>query len=259
MEKNPLEIIKSDGGFTAIFRKIGCIGDSLASGEHESRTENDEVGYHDYYEYSWGQFIARACGSEVINYSRGGMTAKEFHSYGWHTGCFEPWNKCQAYIIALGVNDMNQVKQGNIEFGSFDDVDWDDLEKNKSTFVGEYVRIIQRLRKLEPKCRIFVMTCPRSVGDDGVEERHDKHAEFIRKLPEYFDFLYVLDIRKYGPIYDEEFKKFYLLGGHMSALGYKFTADMVMTYIDFIIRNNVDDFKQVGFIGKGVHNVKEKW
>ena len=42
-------------------------------------------------------------------------------------------------------------------------------------------------------------------------------------------------------------------------MGYKYMADLVGTYVDYIIRENPDDFKQVGFIGKDVYNVNEKW
>lgn len=60
---------------------------------------------------------------------------------------------------------------------------------------------------------------------------------------------YVLDFRRYAPDYGEEVRKKYYLGGHMNPVGYVLTACMVETYIDYIIRNNMDDFKQVGFIG----------
>ena len=33
--EKPLENLVTDGGFTGIFRTIGCIGDSLSSGEFE--------------------------------------------------------------------------------------------------------------------------------------------------------------------------------------------------------------------------------
>ena len=74
--EKPLENLKYDGGFCGIFRKIGCVGDSLSSGEMESLNDKDEKGYHDYYEYSWGQYIARNIGSTVYNFSKGGMTAE---------------------------------------------------------------------------------------------------------------------------------------------------------------------------------------
>lgn len=50
--------------------KATLIGDSLSSGEHESLIAG-QIGWHDDYEYSWGQFMARACGSKVYNFSCG--------------------------------------------------------------------------------------------------------------------------------------------------------------------------------------------
>ena len=75
--ERPLERLAPGGGYCAILRTVGCVGDSLASGEFESMDENGERGYHDMFPYSWGQFLARDCGSTVYNFSRGGMTAKE--------------------------------------------------------------------------------------------------------------------------------------------------------------------------------------
>ena len=67
--EKPLDKIAVNGGLCGIFRKIACIGDSLSSGEFES-FENGKRGYHDYYDYSWGQFLAQDTGSEVLNLSR---------------------------------------------------------------------------------------------------------------------------------------------------------------------------------------------
>ena len=76
-DERPLDIIKADGGFTGIFRTMAFVGDSLSSGEFESTNAEGGKGYHDLYEYSWGQYIARAAGLKAYNFSRGGMTAKE--------------------------------------------------------------------------------------------------------------------------------------------------------------------------------------
>ena len=78
LEENPLKNVVNNGGYCAIFKTIGCIGDSLSSGEFESIDEAGNMCYHDWYEYSWGQCIARHTGSKVYNFSRGGMTAKEY-------------------------------------------------------------------------------------------------------------------------------------------------------------------------------------
>ena len=43
-------------------------------------------------------------------------------------------------------------------------------------------------------------------------------------------------------------------------MGYLLTGKMVSSYIDYIVRNNMEDFAQLGFIGKdGVHNCQAKW
>ncbi len=76
--EKPLDTIPADGGFCSIFRTIGCVGDSLSSGEFETLNSENLQGWHDFYEYSWGQFMARTLGSKVINFSRGGMTAECF-------------------------------------------------------------------------------------------------------------------------------------------------------------------------------------
>ncbi len=78
-------------------------------------------------------------------------------------------------------------------------------------------------------------------------------------MADYFDYTYVLDFRKYAPVHDEEFKKKFYMGGHLNAAGYMLTAKMTMSYIDYIIRNNMEDFSQVAFIGKDFHNVSVKW
>jgi hypothetical protein len=71
--------------------------------------------------------------------------------------------------------------------------------------------------------------------------------------------MYVVDLRKYAPIYTKKFREKYFLGGHMNALGYKLTADMVITYCNYIIHKHHQDFTQVGFINKGIHNESAKW
>lgn len=77
-DEKPLDNLICNGGFCGIFRTIGCIGDSLSSGEHEGTAADGGKTYHDYYEYSWGQYMARNIGAKVYNFSRGGMTAEEY-------------------------------------------------------------------------------------------------------------------------------------------------------------------------------------
>ncbi|MCQ2742483.1 MAG: SGNH/GDSL hydrolase family protein [Bacilli bacterium] len=258
---NPIKKIRTDGGDVSIFRTIGFIGDSLSSGEHESTKEDGTKGFHDYYEYSWGQYIARKCGLTAYNFSQGGLQARTFlEDYIQKNSPFVLEKRCQAYVIALGLNDMTHIADYPDGFGSMADVDLSDYRNNKKSYVGCYVKIIQMLREFAPKCRIFVMTTAREKPESEEKKKNfDAIQSFLNSLPSVFDFLYVLDIRRYGPTYDPAFGKKYFLGGHMNALGYKFTADMVSTYMTYYINEYPEQFAQVGFLYTGLNNAHCKY
>ncbi len=239
--EKPLDRLALDGGYARIFRTVGCVGDSLSSGEHESRMDG-EVGYHDFYEYSWGQYMARNCGLTAYNFSKGGMTAKAFMEYfGEECGAWKEENKCQAYILALGVNEIYQ----NVEMGDISDIDVNTPENNKDTFAGNFAKIISKLKAMQPDAKFFLVTIPN--GD--YEEKGEEQAELLRKMAEIFTNTYIIDLRKYSPKYDEDLRKKFFVGTHMNAAGYIFTAQMITSYIDYIVRHNLEDFANTGFIG----------
>ena len=257
-DEKPLDRFVEGYSNTAIFRKIAFIGDSLSSGEFESRSDEGKPGWHDYYEYSWGQYIARAAGCKVYNFSRGGMTASAYmNGWGESNGVFDPEKAAQAYIFALGVNDvLNQ----NQEMGSIDDIDPENPENNKPTFAGYMGRILSAYKKIQPKARFFLMTMPKeAIGEDPRTDRKLAHRKLLYDLCTIYEFTYVIDLWEFGPIYDEQFKYNFYLGGHLNAAGYLLTAQMTMSYIDYIIRHNPEDFAQVGFVGTEFHNATRKW
>ena len=256
--EQPLDNIVQNGGLCGIFRKIACIGDSLSSGEFQSY-ENGAHGFHDYYEYSWGQYMARDAGCTVYNFSKGGMTAKDYDRFARDKGFFDDEYKAQAYIIALGVNDVSRVLGGELEFGSLEDVNLEDYAKNAATFVGYYAKIIAKYQAIQPKAKFFLVTAPRDGSTSERQEYYDKHAEILHGLAQMFANCYVIDLRKYAPVYDAEFKRSFFLSGHMNAAGYRLTALMMESYIDYFIRHNPEDFTQVSFIGTPYHNANAKW
>ena len=91
------------------------------------------------------------------------------------------------------------------------------------------------------------------------EEQKVAHCRILKGLAEFFPYTYVLDFHEYAPVYDEAFKKRFYLGGQMNAVGYLLTGQMAASYIDYIIREHMEDFSQVGFIGKPFHNCGAKW
>lgn len=241
--EKPLERIVSDGGFCGIMRTIACVGDSLSSGEFESLDENGNKGYHDYFDYSWGQFMARMAGCKVYNFSRGGMTASEYlDSFAEANGFWDMDKAAQGYIIALGVNDV--LNNHETVIGTAED------RENLNTFSGRYAEIIRRYKAIQPEAKFFLVTMPRSSRDSGINmERANAVSSLLYELAECFENTYVIDLRKYAPEYDDEFKRRFYLGGHLNAAGYLFTAQMMVSYIDYIIRHDFEAFRQIGFVG----------
>lgn len=248
-DEKPLDRLVDGYSFTSVFRKIAFIGDSLSSGEFETCDPEGNKGYHDLYEYSWGQYIARANGLTAYNFSRGGMTAKEYmESFAEQRGFWNKDKAAQAYVIALGVNDLYGLKQ---PIGSLDDVHPEDYTKNAESFIGYYAMIISRYKEISPDARFFFMTFPKETIHFG-DDRALHMRELLYGLCDIFDNCYVLDLYEYGPEYDEEFKKNFYLLGHLDPQGYILTAQIVDSYIDYIVRHNPEDFKTVGFVGTDI-------
>lgn len=249
-DEKPLDQIPSNGGFCRIFRKIGCVGDSLSSGEFQLRKKDGTWGYHDLYEYSWGQHLARMTGSTVYNFSKGGMTAWEYcEEFADLKGFWNPDKACQAYIIALGCNEYFR----NDPIGTLADVDFDDYKNNRPTYCGYYAKIIQRLKAIQPRAKFFLVTMPRE-NDSGEYTLREEINDRIRELASSFDNTYLIDLYEYAPVYDAKFREMFFLEGHMNPAGYVFTADIISAYIDYIVRHNIRDFDEIGFIGTDLTN-----
>lgn len=241
--EKPLENLVTDGGYTSILREIICVGDSLSSGEFEHIDVDGNYTFHDKYEYSWGQFIARSAGVKVYNYSRGGMSAKEYmESFAEANDFFNPEVLPNAYIIALGLNDIFMLKQ---EVGSILDID-----KDNETFASYYVKIIRKYKDINPNAKFFFVSIPKEATDNEViAQKKLAHQKYLYDLTKVFNNSYVIDLYEYAPIVDQEFKDKFYLEGHMNPAGYRLAGVMISSYIDYIIRSDFKSFKQVGFIG----------
>ena len=181
------------------------------------------------------------------------MTAKWYlESFADENGLWDRKKACQAYVIALGVNDVYNL---NMEIGSLADIDTENYKNNKPTFAGYYAQLISKYKEISSEAKFFFVTMPNEENS-----KNDQKARDVRKLlydfAEHFKNSYVIDLYKYGPIYDEKFKEKYFSYGHMNPIGYLFTAKMVDSYIDYIIRHNYNDFNFVGFINSGIQRAE---
>ena len=237
----PLEIIDDNTGMLDLFLHVGCIGDSLASGE-SYWNDGGTVQGQDFYQYSWGQFLARKTGNTYYNWSKGGLMAKTWLESEYAIECFDGNHKCEAYIIGLGQNDRNH----SVTIGTSADIDLTDYHNNADTFYGNYGKIIQKIKEIQPQAKIFVVTDPNPyVNRDGYNVP-------IADMATIFDNVYLIDMFTYGSkYYNNPIIQAQMRGSHYNAYGYKLYAMMIANYINWIITKNYTEFTQVELIGTG--------
>ncbi len=249
--ERPLEHIIHDGGLTRIFRTAGVVGDSLSSGCMEYKDSSGNALGYDRYEFSWIQQMRGICGfDKAENFSVGGLTSKTF----WTTQSQKVKNlredganhKCQLYFIALGVNDIADT---TMEVGTPNDIS----NESSTTFYGYYSRIIKLIQNQQPKARIFLVGLPNHDKMTIWGKRFTDFKNAIADMVNHFNFVYYLDLYQYESAYDSEFQKIYFNGFHENALGYARTAWVISSYVDWYIRHNYEEFREVGFIGTDYH------
>lgn len=248
---NLLDAIRNDPGLLSVFLKVGCIGDSLSSGCCVYKDADGVEKGVDLYQYSWGQYLARMTGNTYYNFSRGGWSTRD-----WLNGdlgaalAFDGAHTCAAYIIGLGQNDNNQ----KITVGTSADINLMDYTQNADTFYGYYGEIIQRIQLLQPRAKIFICTDPLVKADSP--ETNGYNAA-IRQIATMFDNVYLLDLYAHGrELYDYDGSNLLSINkryAHYNAVGYYLCALINATYIDWIMRTNPEEFREVEYIGTDMH------
>ena len=246
----PLSKLNEPKKFSHCFNKYVCIGDSLTTGAFN--TTNNVV---DRRNYSYPKYLNKILNCESLNYGISGSTAKAYYDNIENNGISgivnaHEWlnanNKGDAYIILLGTNDINQLGSftGDVET----DIDIYNYENNADTSVGQYAKIIQRVKNEISGVKVFCVTIP---NDRNTTETRTAANEKIKAIASLLE-CYVIDLQTYAETTPQELAYFedkYKNSSHPNALGYYLRALQITTYIDYIIENNIDDFQNIAFIG----------
>lgn len=223
------------------FRKIGVVGDSLASGEVCSN--NSSSTNHDMYEHSWLQYMARYYGFTGINFSRGGLSTTT-----WLTSPYglplaqKDGNECQCYIIGLGANDMNYDIDTHLGTSA-------DVGTDANTFYGNYSRIISELKAIQPKAKFFVITMSWLYTENKTYKDYCLQInEAIRYIAENTENCYLIDLENDDFYYTADVKG-NMRSGHYNAIGYNMMGMHLAKIIGNYMYDHQDEFRQVEFIG----------
>lgn len=225
-----------------IFRIIGVVGDSLASGQGRV---NDLDHFADFYDYSWPQQIKRWIGSEVYNFTKTGLTTRSWltDSMGW-TLASDGNHKAQCYIIGLGANDTAIVENDPSYLGSTSDVHVDDYTQNPDTYYGNYARIISMLKTIEPRAKFFVLPNDKYGGTPTIREHMNEAVEYMATV---FDNVYYVPLE--ASVIGGSFAEANKIKSHYTPAGYLYFGKYIMEKIAEIIYNNPSEFYFVNLIG----------
>lgn len=106
---------------------------------------------------------------------------------------------------------------------------------------GYYASVVQRYKAIQPRAKFFFVTLP----NHDQYPRNKEHRDILENLTSIFENSYLIDLYTYAPKYDDVITENFFMHGHMNPNGYMFTADMIASYIDYIVRNNPKDLKRL--------------
>lgn len=226
------------------FLKVGYLGDSLSSGECVVG-KNGSNQYVDFYEYSCGKFLQRMTGCEYINFSKGGLTTRTWLSSTYSNQCYNTDNLCNAYIIALGTNDLHD---DSLPLGSSTDIDIKNYNNNKDSYYGNYAKIIQKIQEINPNAKIFLLTTYLCYSSD----LDAKYNGAIRYMETIFNNVYVADLYKFADLFrvgTDGIINHNLRHGHYNAIAYKYKSLIIGNLIENIMENRPEEFDYIEITG----------
>lgn len=224
-----------------IFHTIGVVGDSLASGQGRV---NDYSTYVDFYDYSWPQCMKRILGNEVYNFTKTGLTTRTWLTDAKGYSLMSDGNhNCQCYIIGLGANDL---ELGAAYLGSSSDINLSDYTQNADTYYGNYAKIIQLIKELEPRAKIFTVENPAYGNDATLREQFNAAVRYMSTI-----FTNVYNIAPDQTLYTNSADFIYKnrISGHYTPAAYAFMAEYMIEQISQYIYDNPSEFFFVNLIG----------
>ena len=234
---NPIARPRFDGGYSNIMRKVGIIGDSISCGALD--TNGGLAAVDNWDAYAWASFIKRKTGWDLVKLAQGGLQINNWLDTAYPGIASNPENKADSYIFMIGHNDQSVTPKGDI-----DDVDAEDLsQSNPDTLYGKFGLILNVIKEASPKSKWFFVTYPVIMSGTGLDTINTMIREVCAKVGGY-----LIDLATYD-LYVKRFKPD-KNSAHYTPFGYYYLSVEIMTYIDYIISHDLEDFADIGYVTK---------
>lgn len=247
--ENPAEY---DGNEIQVFTRGLCIGDSITEGVFNH--DGGQVGIK---KYSYPSVLKRITGIDIVNAGISGATSKTWYDaslnsetqwgkwvnneWVWHMSPETSdgdvvsselnYSGYDFAVIHLGINDIFTMGDAT-------------LDETVSVFETNIYNIINKLKTANTGIKIFLATIIPSYAYPGSVEYAAINAK-IKEIASATDDVFLVDLNAYSEC----------LGGtpyshiHLTALGYHKLANEIKALIGYTIKNNLEKFKEVQFIG----------
>ena len=249
IEENP---VKYNGNEIQVFTRGLCIGDSITEGVF-----NYDGGQTVIKKYSYPRAFERITGIEMVNAGVSGLTSKTWYEasidgtpfYGRWVNDEWVWNVSPEAgegdvvstalnysgfdfaIIHLGINDIYTMGDATID-------------ETVSSFETNINNIIDKLKTANTGIKVFLCTIIPSYAVPG-NANYTAINEKIREIAHATEDVFLIDLNAHSEC-KEGTPYSYI---HLTAIGYQKMASEIKSLISYTIKNNLENFKTVQFIG----------
>lgn len=212
----------------SMFPKFAVIGDSYASGQVYNDSGNDVTRY----DLSWGQNLARQCGTTCLNLSRGGLSTRTWLTDSKGLSLLNSSDPQDIYYLCLGINDYSKL--GESYLGSTSDIG-----TSNDTFYGNYSKIVTAIKSKAPKSKIIMFT----VANTNTVPT--KFSNAIKDIANYYNVPCVTLTD--DPLFTSSYYTDTMVQGHPTASIYSAMSKAYKRLIEKCIHDNFNYFKDYGF------------
>lgn len=245
-EENPA---KYEGNEIQVFSKGICIGDSITEGIFDYNDTNASIK-----QYSYPTVLKRMTGIDIVNAGISGATSRSWREASIDSSTSNgrwvnnewvrttdtsigsaslDYSGVDFAIIHLGINDTALIDQ----YGS--------IEAMVNAFETNIKNIISDVKLAKNGIKIFLATIIPYRALDSVYV-YNPLNEKIREIANETEEVYLIDLTTYSECVKDTA---YGYGWHLTALGYHKMATEIKSIISFTVKNNLENFKTVQFIG----------